>query len=226
MADLDMTYTGFNLGAFNLMPFNLIGESPEDVALALDSAIALDGAASAGPVYEESGMLAETGLAHAAALWFAAAEDMTSLMQLCADARGNINYYSIVVAEASLQGGIALSCNTNLPPAYCATQMAASAAVSLNTVLSGMLGAIALDSWVRHARFEVVEIRVDYELSPGQTIVIDASDFTVKMDGFDILDKHTGAWPIIDDNTYDISYGSPSGTVKVDSSAGWTERYL
>lgn len=165
MAELDMAFAGFNFGAFNQMPFNIIGGGTEDVELVFDSALALDQKAN-------------------------------------------------------------LAADTVLPDTYAAMQLEASVKMGFNTVMPAMLGAIVLEGMVTHARFGVVTIRVDYELYPGQTVVIDANDFTVKTYGMNIMDAHKGAWPIIDDGTYDLSYDALSGAVHVESSLQWTERYL
>lgn len=60
------------------------------------------------------------------------------------------------------------------------------------------------DAQASNIRLEVAYITLALTLPPGKSVVIDASDYTVTLDGENAVHAHSGAWPVLSRNTYDI----------------------
>lgn len=64
-------------------------------------------------------------------------------------------------------------------------------------------------------------------LGPGATLVIDASDYTVAVDGRNNIDHHQGVWPVLDRDVMDIAVEPvEGGAAALSAVIGYRERWL
>lgn len=66
-------------------------------------------------------------------------------------------------------------------------------------------------------------------IPPGATLVIDSENYTVLLDGENVLEAHSGAWPTLSRDLYDIvvePVGVPEGSERLEKKILYTEKYL
>jgi len=78
--------------------------------------------------------------------------------------------------------------------------------------------------------FEYLTIEVDTLLPAGSTLVIDAEDYSVRLDGKNIIHAHAGDWLYMSRDIYDVSIttfaGRTAAQAGLDVRALYVERYL
>jgi len=82
-----------------------------------------------------------------------------------------------------------------------------------------------VDAQVTTFEFSIGYATLTLTLAPGDTVVIDSDNFVVLHNGENAIDKHTGIWPELTRETFDIQVSS--GTLAdLVTSILFTERYL
>ena len=82
-----------------------------------------------------------------------------------------------------------------------------------------------VDAQITTSIFDISYVNLDITIHPGQTLVIDSDNFIVLLDGEDAINAHSGAWPWLSRELFDIQISS--GAVSdLETSVLYTERYL
>ena len=88
----------------------------------------------------------------------------------------------------------------------------------------------SLDATASTILFAFADIRIDADIPPGSTLVIDAGGYAVLLDGENAMHAHSGDWPVFNRTTYDVQLttldGLPLTSADVNKRVLYVERYL
>lgn len=74
---------------------------------------------------------------------------------------------------------------------------------------------------------EELVCEMQISLEPGQTLILDARNYSAMIDGESVIDKHTGEWfDALSRNTLGFGVQAASGGTDLDVHIAYTERYL
>lgn len=87
--------------------------------------------------------------------------------------------------------------------------------------------AAIFDAQATTHEFDIRYTNIAITLLPGEILIIDGDNYTVMHGGQNVISAHTGSWPAISRDAYDIQITSGTGTLEnLDATILYTERYL
>lgn len=131
----------------------------------------------------------------------------------------------IIVSLDALVGAKATAGNNLFDVIPMETGFSRYAEASKNYVSPPIAFSSVVDAQVTTFEFSIGYATLTLTLAPGDTVVIDSDNFVVLHNGENAIDKHTGIWPELTRETFDIQVSS--GTLAdLVTSILFTERYL
>lgn len=234
----------YNTGGFNKLRFNVGSESDSEVRLIENMVASLSGMVLTGgnlfvTQTANNSFHAATKSAAGVRLGLVEMSDNANaavagyiycyLMQVMSGAFGAALWCSediCIVTDMSspMMDAAYLSLNKTIKIAM-ASALAKKASAGIDFYQSALAMASIVDAQVASSIFDIGYTVLNITIKPGQTLVIDSDNYVVLLDGDDAIAAHSGIWPWLSRELFDIQVSS--GAVSdLAVSVLYTERYL
>lgn len=235
----------FNLGRFNLMRFNVRGDTDEDIlsrarmdaqfgAMVSNGRDTYDTAFGQAAVETltrgAAGCLDRVALAASVGHW-------GFLERQCqdeAEARASVGFggalgltsYPLADGEAILIGLVRLGEDLYRLEDTVGAAFGRRAYMGMNLLPPRAVGEAFFWTQVTTTRFDISYIDIDLTIPRGATLVIDSNSYIVLLDGENVIWTHSGDWLHLSRRTHDVLVQARSGSMTARKEYLYTERWL
>ncbi len=134
------------------------------------------------------------------------------------------NAYTQIAAALRITGSVELSQNMTFAEAMRAL-FGASSQVSTNFNVEPIHMMAVFDAFTKTASFDTETINVNVNIPVGGVLLIDGDTLTVLLNGANVIDKHSGAWPELTRSVYEMRFSS-NNSIALEAQLVFTEQYL